>query len=307
MNKNSKIALSVITIFIIIFAAVAAIYYLPGNFAQPGSISLPTGNPPTTEIEIINNSAEKKLSISDLKQMALTTVTHTIKGETATYIGVTLTELLNKTDAPWDTGFIDIIAGDGYKVTINTYQSYNSTQYPGSEFILAFTKNGQWITDETEGPLKFIAPGLTSNYNIKCVAEIKLKPWTVTINGEVTDSAVIIGNNLTNYEVKTVTAAFAPGGEAQRTSDWTGITVSSILDSVGVSSSATKISVAAIDGYTREFTLDQVQSTGMLLGYQENGEPLSPVDGQPYRLIVPTEEFKWGQNWVRWVSEITIS
>ena len=309
MNKTVKIALTAaVAIAVIIIALVAVIYYLPGNAAQTGTLKLPAGNPPSAELKIAGNvNIEKTFTIGELSQMPLTSVTYTIKGETATYIGVTITELLNKTGASWDTGLITVIAGDGYKNTINTYQAYNSTQYPGSEFILAFTKDGQWITNTTEGPLKLIVPGLTSNYNIKNVAEINLEPWTVAVNGEVTNPMTITGGNITNFEVKTVNAAFAPGGDAQRTSDWTGITVSSILEDSGVTSSATKITVVAIDGYSREFTLEQVYSTGMLLGYQENNAYLSPDDGQPFRLFVPTEEFKWGQNWVRWVSEITIS
>ena len=309
MKITAKIAVtSTVSITVIIIAIVSVIYYLPGNSAQTATLILPAGTPPSAQLKISGNvDAEKTLTLADLSQMPLTSVTYTIKGETATYIGVTITELLNKTGASWDTGFINIIAGDGFKKTINTYQAYNSTQYPGSEFILAFTKNGQWITNTTEGPLKLIVPGLVSNYNVKNVAEISLEPWTVTVNGEVNNPMTITGGNITNFEVKTVNAAFAPGGEAQRTSDWTGVTVSSILEDSGVASSATKITVVAIDGYSREFTLEQVYSTGMLLGYQENSAYLSPDDGQPFRLFVPTEEFKWGQNWVRWVSEITIS
>ena len=309
MNKTAKkAATAAIAIAVIIIALVAVTYYLPGNSAQTGTLTLPTGTPPSAQLKIAGNvAAEKTFTITELSQMPLTNVTYTIKGETATYIGVTITDLLNKTGASWDNGFITVIAGDGYKNTINTYQAYNSTQYPGNEFILAFTKDGQWITNSTEGPLKLIVPGLTSNYNIKNVAEINLQPWTVTINGEVSNPMTLTGGNITNFEVKTVNAAFAPGGDAQRTSDWTGVTISSILENSGVASSSTKITVVAIDGYSREFTLEQVYSTGMLLGYQENSAYLSPNDGQPFRLFVPTEEFKWGQNWVRWVSEITIS
>lgn len=239
--------------------------------------------------------------------MPLTNVTCTINGETATYLGVAMTELLNQTDASWDAGIINIIAADSHQCTIDTYQAYNSTEYVGKDFIVAFAKNGQWLTDSTDGPLQFIAPGLTPNYNIKNVAEINLEPWIVTINGNVTNPMTLTGANITRYEVKTVQATFAPGGEAQRTSDWTGVTLQSILDDCGVSSDASKITVSAVDDYSRSFLLDTVERTSMMLGYQENGTYLSPEDGQPFRLVIPLEEFKWGQNWVRWVTEITVS
>lgn len=307
MNKKSKIIVALAAVAIIVIAFTASIYYLNGNKNSANPL-LPAGNPPAAQLKITGDIAtEKTLSISDLAQMPLTTVTHIIKGETATYIGVTVMQLLDETEASWDVGFINVIAGDGFKRTINTYQAFNSTQYSGSEFILAFVKNGRWITDSAEGPLKLIAPSLESNYNVKSVAEINLKPWTIIVNGTVSNPLVLTGGNITKYDVKTVNAAFAPGGEPQRTSDWTGVTLQSILQASGISSGATKITFTAIDGYSRDFTLAQVQSTGMLIGYQENGAYLSTHDGAPFRLFVPTEEFKWGQNWVRWVAEITVS
>jgi DMSO/TMAO reductase YedYZ molybdopterin-dependent catalytic subunit len=279
MNKNQKIALTAVVAAIVIIALVAAIHYLPSNTPQTNSALIPAGNPPSTLLSITGDvAAERTLSITDLTQMPLASVTSTI----------------------------DVISSDGFNRTINTYQAYNSTQYPGSEYILAFSKDGQWM-DSSEGPLKLITPDLVSSYNVKSVDHINLRPWTITINGSVSNPLVLTGSNITNYEVKTVTAPFAPGGEPQRTSDWTGVSLSSILQASGVSSSASNITITAIDGYSRQYTLAQVQSTGMLVGYKENGSYLSPKDGQPFRLFVPTEDLKWGQNWVRWVSEITVS
>ncbi|MCW3999125.1 MAG: molybdopterin-dependent oxidoreductase [Candidatus Bathyarchaeota archaeon] len=308
MDKNMKIIFTAITLIVIVVAAGAVIFYLPGNSGVPAANpALPQGSPPQVELKITGDvAAEKTLGMAELTGMPLISVTATIKDETATYLGVTVTQLLNETGALWDAGKINVIAADGFKRSINTYQAFNSTQYEGNEFILAVAKDGQWM-DTSEGPLKLIVPGLESNYNVKSVAEINLQPWILTVNGSVAHSMVLTGTNITNYEVKTVTAAFVPGGEAQRTSDWTGVSVQSLLDAAGVSLGASKITVTAIDGYSREFSLSQVQSTGMMVGTQENGVYLSPDGGAPFRLFVPTEEFKWGQNWVRWVAEITVS
>jgi len=308
LNKNPKIVLAISIVAIVAIAAVAAIFYLPASPSQTNSELIPAGNPPSSELTITGDvSAEVTLAIPDLTVMPLTSVTSTIKGETATYIGVTITQLLNSTDASWDAGKIKVIAADGFSRTITTFQAYNSTQYQGNEYILAFAKNGQWITDDSEGPLKLITPNLESNYNVKTVTEINIQPWAITVNGSVTYPLTLTGNDIVAFGEETVTAPFAPGGEPQRTSDWTGVPLASILQASGVSSGATKITVTAIDGYSREFTLDQVHSTGMLIGIKENGSYLSSNDGAPFRLFVPTEDLKWGQNWVRWVSEVTVS
>jgi DMSO/TMAO reductase YedYZ molybdopterin-dependent catalytic subunit len=307
LNKNSKITATVAGVAIVIIALVATLYYVQANTPQTNAF-IPEGKPPSTQLKITGDlSAEKTLSIADLEQMPLTSVTSTIKGETATYAGVTITQILNTKNASWDTGFIRVSASDGFSRTINSFQAYNSTQYPGNEYIIAFAKNGEWITDTTEGPLKLITPDLSSDYNVKNVAEINLQPWTITIKGSVTYPMTLTSSDIIAFGEKTVTAQFAPGGEPQRTSDWTGVPVSSLLEASSASSDASKITVTAIDGYSREFTIDQVYSTGMLIGYKENGANIPAKDGAPFRLFVPTEEFKWGQNWVRWVSEIIVS
>jgi DMSO/TMAO reductase YedYZ molybdopterin-dependent catalytic subunit len=305
LNKNKKITLSAAAITVVLIA-LASTYYIIQSPTK-GSSLLPSGQPPQAQITVTGDIlTQKMLTVRDVSQMPLTNVTSTIKGETANYVGVTLLTLLNKAGASWDTGAITIIGSDNYNKTINFYQAYNSTQYPGSEVIVAIAKNGKWITDASEGPFKLITPSFASSYNIKSVQKINLQPWTVTING--TNLPITLtSSNLTHFEMKTVTAAFAPGGEPQRTSNWTGVSLSSILQAGGIPTSASKVTVTAVDGYSRDYTITQVQSLGILIGIQENGQYLTPVNGQPYRLIIPSEDFKWGQYWVRWVTQVTVS
>ena len=102
-------------------------------------------------------------------------------------------------------------------------------------------------------------------------------------------------------------AAFAPGGQPQITANWTGVSLWSILQAGGIPSGASNVTVTGIDGYSQQFTLSQVQSIGMLIGYQENGQYLTPSMGQPYRLVLPSADYKWGRYWVGWVAQITVS
>jgi DMSO/TMAO reductase YedYZ molybdopterin-dependent catalytic subunit len=304
LNKNKKIALTASVIAVVIIA-LASTYYIIGLTAQTNL--LPSGEPPQGQITVTGDiSTPKTLTVKDLSEMTLTNLTSTIKGETATYVGVTLLELLNKTGAAWDAGYINVIGSDGYNKTINLYQAYNSTQYPGNEIILAFVENGKWITDTSEGPFKLITPGFAPSYNVKSVEEINLQPWTITISGT-TNPLVLTGSNITNYEPKTVQAAFAPGGEPQITANWTGVTLWSILQAAGIPSGATQVTVTGIDGYSQDYTVSQVQTIGILIGYQENGQYLTPANGQPYRLVLPTEDYKWGRYWVSYISQITVS
>jgi DMSO/TMAO reductase YedYZ molybdopterin-dependent catalytic subunit len=304
MGKNKKIAIMAIAIAVIITAIVAS-YYLTAS-VQTGL--LPSGNPPQWQMEVTGEfTTETTLAVEDLAQMPLTNVTHTIKEETATYIGVTLLEFLNRTGASWDAGLINVIATDGYTKTINLYQAWNSTQYPHSEIILAFMKDGEWMTSDNGGPIQLITPGLASAYNVKNVVALHLDAWAINVAGTVSNPLVITGENITDFETKTVQAAFAPGGEPQRTSDWTGADLWAVLQTAGISETASKVTVTAIDGYAQDFTVTQVKDLGILIGYKENGEYFTPNAGQPFRLIIPDEEYKWGQYWVRWVSQVEVS
>ena len=99
---------------------------------------------------------------------------------------------------------------------------------------------------------------------------------------------------------------FRPGDAPNRTSDWTGLPILEVLQSAKVSGQATQISVIGIDGYTQNFTLDQVRDGQMMIGYQENGQPLPTSQGGPFRLFAPTDQYKWGVYWVKFVKEIIV-
>jgi DMSO/TMAO reductase YedYZ molybdopterin-dependent catalytic subunit len=306
LNKTKTIAITVVAIVAVI-AVVTASYYFAPSSAQTNL--LPSGDPPEWQLEVAGeDTAGTSLTVDELVEMPLANVTNTIKGETAEYVGVSLLKFLNVTGASWDTGLITVTATDGYSKSLTYYQVWNSTQYPQEEIILAFVKDGQWMNSDNGGPIQMITPGLASSYNIKNVAEVQLDLWTIEVSGTaISEPLVITGENITDYETKTVQAAFAPGGGPQRTSDWTGADLWSILQAAGISETATTVTVTAIDGYSKEFTVAQVEETGMLIGYKENGEYFAPDGGRPFRLVLPNEEYKWGQYWVRWVSEIEVS
>ncbi len=305
MDKNKKIVLSIAVIAVIVIAGSSAYFLISSPAAQ--SNLLPSAQPPQAKITVTGDiSTPTTLTVQELSAMPLTNVTATIKGETATYVGVTLLELLNKTGASWDTGFITAVGSDGYNKTINFYQAYNSTQYPGKEIIFALAENGKWIPGTSDGPFKLIAPSLASAYDVYSVTEINLQPWTISISGT-TNPMTLIGSNITEYETQTVQAAFAPGSQPQITANWTGAVLWNILQAGGVPAGASSVTVTGIDGYSQQFTLSQVQSIGMLIGYQENGQYLTPNMGQPYRLILPSQDYKWGRYWVGWIAQITVS
>jgi len=171
----------------------------------------------------------------------------------------------------WDAGTIDIISIDGSKATMNIFQAYNSSAYPyyynNNVMTLAFAKNGQWITNETGGPVRLIAPYFAAEYQVENVDEIHFNPWTISISGKVANPLVITRANLASFQSRTVYAEFAPS--EKRWSNWTGLPILDVLQVANVSSIAEKITIIAIDGYAKNYTLQQVEDGQMLIGYAE--------------------------------------
>jgi DMSO/TMAO reductase YedYZ molybdopterin-dependent catalytic subunit len=309
MKKKTAILATIIVIVLLLVATFTAYYTMQG--ASPNEAnSLPPGEPAQWQIRITGDvEQEKTLTLKEISQMPLTNVTAVINGENATYIGVPFYDFCNITGMQWDVGPIDIINAQGARATLNIFQAYNSSAYPyyytNNVITLAFVKNGQWMTNETGGPLKLVAPYFAAGYQMENVAEIHFNPWTISISGAVTNPLVITRANLTSFQSTTVYAEFAPS--EKRWSNWTGLPILSVLQAANISERAEKITVIAVDGYVKNYTLDQVSDGQMLIGYSENDFPLPHTQGGPFRLFAPTDQYKWAQYWVKFVSEIIVS
>ncbi|MCW4011037.1 MAG: molybdopterin-dependent oxidoreductase [Candidatus Bathyarchaeota archaeon] len=304
-TKNAVFAAILVVVLVV---AAFAVYFTQVHPAE--NSSLPAGEPPQWQINLTGNvDQEKTLTINDLTQMPLTNVTTVINGENATYVGVPFYDFCNLTGMQWDVGPIEVISADGTIGTMNIFQAYNSSAYPyyytNNVITLVFVKNGQWMTEETGGPVKLVAPYFSAEYQVDSVAEIRFKPWLMYITGEVENPLVITRANLTSYPSTTVYAEFAPS--VKRWANWTGLPILDVLELANMTARAEKITVVAVDGYVKNYTLTQVADGNMLIGYAENDQPLPHTDGGPYRLFAPTDQYKWAQFWVKFVSEIIVS
>jgi DMSO/TMAO reductase YedYZ molybdopterin-dependent catalytic subunit len=307
MKANTKKLVAITTSVVIILAAVVAVYY----FTQAGAKILPDGEPPQWQVTVSGNvEQEKTVTLKEISEMPLTTVvTKTADGKNITYQGVTLFDFCNRTGMLWDAGPINVISSTGQKATLNIFQAWNSTVYPyfqdTNRIALVFVKNGQWMTNENGGPLLLVSPHFSNDYQIEHVSEVNIEMWTVSISGAVEDPITINSKNMTAIQDRTVEAEFVPGS-GKRTSNWTGLPIMNLLEAANVSYSATKIVVVAVDDYSRNYTLREIQEAQMMLGYKENYVPLSQDQGGPFRLVLPVDKYKWAQFWVKFVNQIIV-
>jgi DMSO/TMAO reductase YedYZ molybdopterin-dependent catalytic subunit len=323
MKTRTKI-LAVIMALIIISAVVSSLYLsgvIPTKAKTPKStttlLELPSGQPVHWQIEVSGDfQQQKNQTLSDISKMPLTEVI----ANNATYIGVTLFQFCNETGIGWDAGPLTVIGANGQSAALNIFEAWNSSYYPYSSYtpdlykyqvmVLAFVKNGQWMTSITGGPVTLVAPMLPGSDQIEQVTEIQSAPWTVSITGNVANPLTISGENLTDFQSQTIRGEFVPGDvpiESIRTSNWTGIPILDALQVAKASPNAQQVTIIAIDGYTQVFTLQQLSAGKMMIGYQENGTALPLSAGGPFRVFAPTPDYRWGEYWVKFIKQIVVS
>jgi DMSO/TMAO reductase YedYZ molybdopterin-dependent catalytic subunit len=302
MKKNTVI----LTITVLIIAILATTVYLTQT-ATPNQ--LPTRTTPNWQIKTTGDTQKPQTySINDLTKMPLTDVI--VKSENATYRGVALSDFCNQTGTQWDAGLITVSGESGQTVTLNIYQAWNSTTYTYNHqynsIVLAFAKNGEWLSSQDGGPVKLIAPSFDYNSQIMQVIEVNSQPWIVRVTGDIAYPIVLTSQNLTISKTQTIHGDFRPGGDPNRTSDWTGIPISDLINAAHPTGNISKVSIVGVDNYTKTFTLAQIRTGEMMLGYQENSQALPVSEGGPFRLFAPTDSYKWGQYWVKYVVEIRV-
>jgi DMSO/TMAO reductase YedYZ molybdopterin-dependent catalytic subunit len=85
---------------------------------------------------------------------------------------------------------------------------------------------------------------------------------------------------------------------------WTGVDFASILEQLGVSSSATYVNFEAADAYFTSVEVKWLKQSGVMLAYLANGEPLPIEHGYPLRILIPG---LYGQKQPKWITRITFS
>jgi DMSO/TMAO reductase YedYZ molybdopterin-dependent catalytic subunit len=80
---------------------------------------------------------------------------------------------------------------------------------------------------------------------------------------------------------------------------WTGVSVDTVLERVGVAPSAHYITAWSDGGYTTNLPLSEVTNHKAWIAFEFDGKPLHPEHGGPARLLVPRLYFWKSAKWVR--------
>jgi len=93
------------------------------------------------------------------------------------------------------------------------------------------------------------------------------------------------------------------GGNLMSDALFRGVPLRDLLDRAGVRTGATKVTYAAVDGYSESIHLSKAMDEHVLLAYEMNGVPLPSEHGGPVRLLVPGI---YGMKSCKWITSIEV-
>lgn len=131
---------------------------------------------------------------------------------------------------------------------------------------------------------------------------IDVANWQLVLDGAVKRPLTFSYEQLRQLIDREETAVIDCTGGWYSEQVWRGVSLARLLDTAELAEGAASISVIAVSGYKRRFTLEQAKRYFLALEIAE--APLPHGHGFPLRLVAPDQR---GVNWVKWISHIRVN
>ena len=127
--------------------------------------------------------------------------------------------------------------------------------------------------------------------------------YLLYINGLVNNPQTLTYAQILALPYITQTVEIACPDVIDETDQWTGVPLSTLLNTAGLMPESSEVVLTGADGYYIVLPLETVLDKGVFLAYQINGQALSEDRGYPLRLVVTGMD---GGDWLRWVTNIEV-
>jgi len=140
--------------------------------------------------------------------------------------------------------------------------------------------------------------------------DVRAGTWRLTVGGMVSNPASypyagptgLTGLAAVNEFVTLECVSNEVGGNLISTADWTGVRLSTLLQSAGVDPTADWVVFTCADGYTAAIPMPKAMDPATIVAFQMNGpNELTPAHGYPARIIVPG---LYGMFHAKWLTKI---
>ena len=157
----------------------------------------------------------------------------------------------------------------------------------------------------TENPTTTTAPPIISTPTPSegQTVPADINSYLLYINGLVNNPQTLSYAQILALPVTIQTVEIACPDVIDETDQWTGVSMSTLLNAAGLMPEAGEVVLTGADGYYIILPLQTVLEKGVFLAYQMNGQDLSQDRGYPLRLVVTGMD---GGDWLRWVTNIEV-
>lgn len=130
--------------------------------------------------------------------------------------------------------------------------------------------------------------------------EISHSEWMLVIDGEVENPCAINWEQFSNLEqADVVTDIHCVTSWSSFDNRWKGVSLSTLVDLVGLRDGATHAMLHGHDGYTTNVPIEDLLQGNCLIATSWNGDSLSTSHGGPARLVIPHLYFWKSAKWIR--------
>ena len=133
--------------------------------------------------------------------------------------------------------------------------------------------------------------------------DVDITKYNLIIDGLVNNPLTLNYEAILKYPPISKVVLLICAGAFVDNAEWTGVPLTEILSEAKIKDDASYVIIHALDGYEQVLDLQDIQSDGVFLAYQVNGQILPKEHGYPLRLVVPG---KYGFYWVKWVNRIEV-
>jgi DMSO/TMAO reductase YedYZ molybdopterin-dependent catalytic subunit len=130
------------------------------------------------------------------------------------------------------------------------------------------------------------------------VPTINVSNWILPIEGEIENPVIFTYENLTSLPTITINATLQSVSGNSGRAEWRGVPLKDVLELVRPTENAYDVVFYAADDYTSSLTIEEINSSEILLVFEMNRETLPANQGFPLRVVAP---YYYGYKWVKWI------